>query len=179
MNKKDPEDLKFPIGKFKVPKNITPEMISGWISDIDAFPSRLGMLVEELGEERLKRQYREGGWTGNQVIHHCADSHMNSVIRMKLALTEDTPVIKPYIEAKWAELKDSKEAPAELSLALLDSLHTRWSILLQSISKDQLERKYVHPEEGREYTIAEAIAMYAWHCNHHLAHLILLKNDDE
>ena len=166
--------LKYPLGKFKKPDVINLEVIENWIYEIELFPSRIWDLVKGLGEGELKWRYRPGGWTIQQLVHHCADSHMNAFCRMKLALTEDEPTIKPYFEDRWAQLKDY-ELPLDASLAILEGLHTRWEILLKSISNSDLNRKFVHPEGNRRISIVEAIGMYAWHCEHHLAHIMLSK----
>ncbi len=166
--------LKFPIGQYH--KKISPsrEDLTAFISDIHLFPQRLREAVETLSQEQLDTAYRPDGWTIRQVIHHCADSHMNSFIRFKLALTEDTPTIKPYWEDRWAELIDSKMA-IEFSLHILDGLHTRWTALLDALTAAELKRTFIHPEHNDPFKIDEYIGMYAWHCNHHLAHIKELK----
>ncbi|MBX7042810.1 MAG: putative metal-dependent hydrolase [Ignavibacteria bacterium] len=174
MNKDD--KLRYPVGKFALPDKITDDEINEWINFIEEFPAKLDLAVRELGNKKLAKPYRPGGWTGLQVVHHCADSHVNAFIRFKLALTEDTPVIKPYKEDKWAELADSLNMPAESSIALLVPLHRKWVFLLRCLNEDELGRKYYHPDEDREFTLAEALGLYAWHCKHHLAHLGLLKD---
>lgn len=165
------EQLKFPIGKFERPSSITQEMIQKWISDISSFPARLTQEVALLTDEQLDTPYRPNGWTIRQVVHHCADSHMNSLLRFKLALTEDWPTIKPYREDLWAELTDSLEMPIQPSLLILEGIHARWTELLQSLTVKQLERVFIHPEHGKTFRIDENMGIYAWHCNHHLAHI--------
>lgn len=165
------EQLKFPIGKFERPSSITQEMIQKWISDISSFPARLTQEVALLTDEQLDTPYRPNGWTIRQVVHHCADSHMNSLLRFKLALTEDRPTIKPYREDLWAELTDSLEMPIQPSLLILEGIHARWTELLQSLTAKQLERVFIHPEHGKTFRIDENMGIYAWHCNHHLAHI--------
>lgn len=169
------DDLRYPIGNFSEPVFINDASLQSWVNDIDAFPERLNTTVKHLSAEQLDTPYRPGGWTIRQVIHHCADSHMNSWIRFKLALTEDKPVIKPYMEDLWAELPDSKIMDIHPSLVLLKALHTKWVFLLKSLTDIDLQRVYVHPEFGKEYKLDSAIALYAWHCNHHLAHILSLK----
>jgi hypothetical protein len=169
------EQLKFPIGKFEKPSVITTHLLSQFIFDIEEFPLRLRIETEHLSDEQLDTVYRPDGWTIRQVINHCADSHMNSLIRFKLALTEDKPIIKPYFEDKWAELADSKKMPIEPTLRMIEGLHNRWVVLLKSLTDEQLKRSFIHPEHGREISISENIAIYAWHCNHHLAHITTLK----
>ena len=169
------DNFRYPIGAFTEPAIINESSLQAWIHDIAAFPERLSSAVEGLTTEQLDSPYRPGGWTLRQVVHHCADSHMNSWIRFKLALTEDKPVIKPYMEDLWAELPDSKLMEIGPSLSLLQALHTKWVFLLRSLSEQDLQRVYVHPQMGKEYRLDLAIALYAWHCNHHLAHILSLK----
>lgn len=166
----DLETLRYPIGKLNIPKDVTPKQISQWIDDVTLFPSNIKKLTQDLSEEKLQWKYRPEGWTIRQVVHHCADSHMNAFIRFKLTLTEDTPTIKTYFEDRWAELEDSK-APISISLSLLDGLHARWASLLKSMSEDDFKRKLFHPEQGRELSLTFMLGLYAWHCNHHLAHI--------
>lgn len=175
MKNKDIENLKYPIGKFKVPMNISEEDIRKSILDIEKFPKEIRNLVSVFTEEQLNTIYREGGWTVRQVVHHTADSHMNSYIRFKLALTEETPEIRPYLEDKWAELEDGKNCDVNVSLDLLDALHFRWVTLLRSMSKEDFEKKFYHSEQKREFTLGVAAAMYSWHGRHHLKHISDLK----
>lgn len=169
------ESLKYPIGHFVKPPLITDEIVRGWILDIEVFPKRLKEAVVHLSDEQLDTVYRLGGWTIRQVVHHCADSHMNSFIRFKLALTEETPTIKPYYEERWAELIDAKEFPISSSLQILEGVHSRWCALLRSISAKEFARTFVHPQQEKIFRIDENIGLYAWHCNHHLAHILELK----
>ena len=165
------EKLKFPIGKYTPPEKITSENISQWISEIDAVPERLEKLLEGITEEQLEIPYRPDGWTVRQVVNHLADSHMNSIIRFKLAITEDSPTIRPYFEDRWAELKDSKNDPIDPSIAILKGVHQRWVSLLKSFSGEDWERIFVHPEFGEKYSLAYSLGLYAWHGNHHIAHI--------
>lgn len=169
-------DVRYPIGQFEKPNLINKQELSGWIRTIAGFPKEIASEVLSLTDEQLDTPYRDGGWTVRQVVHHCADSHMNAFIRFKLALTETDPIIKPYYEALWAELPDSK-IHLEPSLNLLKGLHERWSKLLESLDDEDLKRTYVHPEHGRPIPLDEVIGMYAWHCNHHLAHIRVLKRN--
>ncbi len=169
------EEIKFPIGKFKKPVEITTQILLNYIKEISTFPKRIQLEVENLTDEQLDTPYRNGGWTIRQVVHHCADSHMNSLIRLKLTLTEDKPTIKPYYEDRWAELFDSKNMSIQPSLKMLEGIHERWTLLLNNLTKEQLGRTFIHPEHGREFRLDENIALYAWHCNHHLAHITSLK----
>jgi hypothetical protein len=165
------EKLKYPIGEFKKPSLITNDILEKWISDISSFPQRLSDEVLHLTKEQLETQYRPEGWTIRQVIHHCADSHMNSLTRFKLALTEDNPTIKPYYEARWAELSDSKFMDIRPSLKMLEGIHERWTVLLKNLTKHDLVKTYFHPDNSRSISIDEYIGIYAWHCHHHLAHI--------
>ncbi len=169
MNK-ELEVLKYPIGRFKVPRNVTPEMIQKWIDEIEELPSLIQKAVEGLSQEQLDTSYRPDGWTLRQVVHHVADSHINSYIRFKWALTEEMPTIKAYNEQTWATLEDY-EAPVDISLALLAALHARWGLLLRSLSAEQLKLKFVHPESGAKIPLDINTALYAWHGKHHLSHL--------
>lgn len=168
-------NIEFPIGKFNSPENITAELLQSWIGEIETFPKNLKMEVEKLSDMQLDTPYREGGWSIRQVVNHCADSHMNSLIRFKLALTEEKPTIKPYFEDRWAELEDSKNMPIEPALKLLDGLHERWIVLLRNLTNEQLERTFTHPESGKQFRLDENIGLYTWHCKHHLAHITNLK----
>jgi len=163
--------LMYPIGKFERPIDITKDIINNWITDISSFPIRLENEVRHLTDEQLDTQYRPEGWTIRQVIHHCADSHMNSLIRLKLSLTEDKPTIKPYNEALWAELEDSKNMPIASSLKIIFGIHERWVNILNKLSEEQFGRLFFHPENNKIYRIDENIGIYAWHSNHHLAHI--------
>ncbi|OJU72600.1 MAG: metal-dependent hydrolase [Bacteroidetes bacterium 47-18] len=168
------QNLKYPIGRFVKPSVISKVELHNWIEIIGAFPKALKNETEPMPDNLLDTPYREGGWTARQVVHHCADSHINAFIRFKLALTEDNPIIKPYNEALWAELSDSKFLPIQSSLSVLEGLHYRWYILLKNMDDEMLKRKYTHPEHGTEFTLDEAVGMYAWHCNHHFAHIKLV-----
>ena len=165
------EKLQYPIGKYIKPVAISSNDVSNWIADIEQFPALLKKLTASLTIEQLQWIHRPEGWSIKQVIHHCADSHMNSFIRFKLALTEDTPTIKPYDEAKWATLIDGTEDSIVASLQILEGVHYRWVLLLKSLNKEELKRQFMHPETKRIYTLEEATGLYAWHCKHHFAHI--------
>ena len=167
---------RYPVGEFAAPAVVTPEDRTRWIVEMAALPGEIRALATEIGEARLERTYRPGGWTARQVIHHVADSHMNGYARWRLALTEDTPTIKPYAEAAWAELDDAREMEVEVSLRLLESLHKRWVRLLYSLPEASFERGYVHPEFGGKVTLGQSLANYAWHGRHHLAHLRIVRD---
>jgi hypothetical protein len=176
MTNEQLEKLKFPIGDFIPQENYTITEIKHFISVIETLPSFLREVVFRLSEEQLLTVYRPDGWTIRQVVHHLSDSHINSFIRFKLALTEDKPTIKPYEEALWAELPDGKDAAIELALNILDNIHKKWVIVLNNISQSEWHEKgFIHPEKRKFVSLAEAVALYAWHCKHHLAHITELK----
>jgi hypothetical protein len=168
------QDLRFPLGKFTWPEAVSAAERSDYIETIAATPARLREAVAGLTEEQFDTPYREGGWTVRQVVHHVPESHMNSYIRFKLALTEDTPVIKPYDEAAWGRLGDIARTPPEVSLSLLDNLHTRWVSLLRSLSESDWRREFRHPDLG-VIALDKNLALYAWHGNHHIAHITGLR----
>jgi hypothetical protein len=168
-------DHQYPIGRFE----FTDVRLSGanrddLIRQIEDAPARLREAVFGLTGEQLDTPYRPGGWTVRQVVHHLPDSHLNSYVRFKLALTEDEPTIKPYDEAAWANLQDSRSTPIEVSLSLLESLHARWVVLLRSLRPEELDRTFRHPELGT-VTLGKNIALYAWHGRHHVAHITGLR----
>lgn len=165
------EQLRYPLGKFKAPEQISDAQINEWIAVLESLPNRLEGMVIGLSEKQLETPYRPGGWTVRQLVHHISDSHHNSYIRFKWALTEDKPVIKPYDEKAWAELFDSRTAPIQMSLDHLRAIHTKLVFLLKGLSKEQLQRKFIHPDGNQESTLAENIGRYAWHSNHHFAHI--------
>jgi DinB superfamily len=164
-------DLRYPIGKFSFDGDVSDGARAARIADIEAAPAALRQALAGLGDSRLDTPYRPGGWTLRQLAHHVPDSHMNAYVRFKLALTEDAPTIKPYEEARWAELPDTRDTPVEVSLALLDALHRRWAALLRAMRPADFARTFVHPEHGRAMTLDHALAMYAWHGKHHVAHV--------
>lgn len=167
------EKLKYPIGKFYFDESASKEMTDRWVKDIASLPRRLYDLVYPLTKEHLNTPYRKGGWTVLQVIHHLADSHINGYVRLKLALTEENPVIQTYDQEKWAKLADYK-IKMDDSMELIYGLHKRWARVLYSITPQQLERTFQHPKSGT-WTVRKLIALYAWHSNHHLAHIRTLK----
>lgn len=171
----DIDTLKFPIGKYYKVKNITKAILEDSISSIESFPKRLQECVHSFEPEQFETPYRPNGWTVKQLIHHCADSHMNSLIRFKLSLTENSPTIKPYDQDKWAALADSTESDVSFALKMLEGIHDRWVYLLRSLSEEDLDKSFFHPESQKLISIRENICIYAWHCEHHLAHIIALK----
>jgi len=163
-------DIRYPIGKFSFEGEITPAVLNGWISQLEDAPRQLREAVEGLSEKQLDTPYREGGWSPRQLVHHIADSNMNSYIRFKLAVTEDKPTVKPYDQTKWSELADTKKAPVEDSLILLEALHRRWVLFLRTLSKADLKRVFVHPDAG-EVPLDYNVGIYAWHTRHHTAQI--------
>lgn len=170
-------DPQYPIGRFVKPESVTPDDRSGAIATLAELPEMLRNAVDGLDTAQLSMPYREDGWTVRQVVHHIADSHMNAVVRLKLALTEDWPVIKPYDEKAWARLRDAA-APIEWSLELVESLHARWVMLLQSLDEEQWHRGYQHPEGG-PMTLDVMTLLYAWHSLHHVAHITHLRSKED
>jgi uncharacterized damage-inducible protein DinB len=168
------EEIRFPVGDFVIDPVITDEKLRRWTVEIAQAPANLRAALAELSDDQLNTRYREGGWTLRQVVHHLADAHINGFVRFKLALTEDNPLIKTYEEALWAETIDGLEAPVELSLKLLEALHERWVILLNSLRESDFTRSFSHPQHGM-MTIDRAIQLYAWHGIHHTAHVTGLR----
>ncbi len=169
------EDLRYPIGRFRFEEGAGTTGRQQWIAQIAAAPANLRSAVTHLTPSQLDTPYREKGWTVRQVVHHLPDSHLNAYTRIKLALTEDQPTIKPYEEARWAELPDARSGDIEPSLQLLEFLHQRWLLLLRQLQPSDFERRFRHPEHGRIFQINEVIAMYAWHGRHHVAHITSLR----
>ncbi len=167
-------DPRFPIGRFVPPEVITHSLQHEWITSIAVLPRQLQEIVRDMSEESLESRYREGGWTVRQVIHHIADSHINSYCRYRLALTEDNPEIKTYKEAAWAELPDAHHGPVELSLNLITALHIRWVTLLKSMDDAAFQRTLRYPNQISR-TLNEMTGLYAWHGRHHLAHIRLAR----
>lgn len=163
--------LRYPVGRFKKPESASQEVIHRWSETISSFPEKLAKLTEDLTEEDLNRIYRPGSWNVRQIVHHCADSHMNAFIRFKLTLTEEVPTIKPFHEDRWAELADSSQVPVNQSLSLLKGLHSRWAQLLKSMRMDDFNKELHHPEHNQNFKLWEMLSLYAWHCDHHLAHV--------
>jgi DinB superfamily len=169
----DEQDLRYPLGRFSAPAESNAEVRAGQIQTLRLLPERLRAAVDGLSDAQLDTPYRDGGWTVRQVVHHFADSHANSYVRFKLALTEDCPTIKPYDEAAWARLPDSGQA-IEPSLVLITGLHQRFVGLLELMSEEDFQRGFIHPERGR-VTLATNLAIYDWHSRHHTAHITSLR----
>ena len=167
-------DLRFPIGRMPpAPGIISRDDLTGALHTLAALPEQLRNAVKGLSDDQLNTPYRPGGWTVRQVVHHVSDSHMNAFSRFKLALTEDWPTIYAYNEGAWAELHDST-APVEWSLEIVEAIHARWVMLLQSLHEADFERGFVHPERGR-MTLAQVTLLYGWHSRHHVAHITHLR----
>lgn len=167
------EEMRYPIGRFQSGENISPDDIAGWIRDIEQLPADLEKEVRPLTDAQLDTPYREQGWSVRTLIHHVADSHANAYIRFKLALTEDCPTIKPYQQERWSDLDDSS-LPPEPSLKMIEGIHRRWTHLLNAMEPEDFERELIHPESGK-VVLNHMTGTYAWHGNHHLAHITSLK----
>ena len=168
-------DARYPIGKFEFHTPPSPEERAKLIHHIAETPEKLRSAVQGLSSQQMETPYREGGWTVKQVAHHVPESHMNAYIRFKLALTEDEPTIKPYMEDRWARLGDVQNTPVEVSLVLLESLHDRWVRLLRIMQDHEWKRTFRHPELG-VVSLEKSLALYSWHGRHHVAHITELRN---
>lgn len=171
------EQKKYPIGQFETPGHICDIELDKYMKVIKIFPDRLKDLIEDFTDDQLDTPYRDGGWTVRQLVNHLADSHINSFIRFKLALTEDNPTIKPYEEAKWAELQDSIHISVKPAMRMIKGTHQRWHVLLKTLTNKQFERTFHHPENNKDYDLRYYLAFYAWHCNHHFSHIENLKKE--
>lgn len=169
------ELLRYPIGRYETPETYLPELQDEWIAAIEVAPRWLDACIENLDEAQLSTPYRPGGWTPIQVIHHLADSHMNAYIRLKLALTEDSPVVKPYDENLWANMPDVHTVPVNISVTLLHALHRRWGQTLRNMQPEDWERTYYHPEQERYVPLWEMTDLYAWHGRHHMEQIHQLR----
>src|SRR5215831_841772 len=168
-------DLRYPVGQFEWPKTVSREEREQHIGEIAAAPARFRAAVQGFDDHQLDTPYRDGGWTVRQVVHHFADSHMNAYVQFRLAITEEGPTVKPYDEAKWAELIDARTMPVEVSLRLIESLHERWVTLLRSCSDADFARILHHPEYAGTVRLDTYLAQYGWHCRHHAAHITGLR----
>jgi uncharacterized damage-inducible protein DinB len=172
----DPERLRYPTGRFQSKTGITPQERADLIEELAHFPNDLRFVVSSLSEAELDTPYREGGWSVRQVVHHIPDSHLNAYMRFKLAMTEDTPTIRTYDEAAWAETMEARTAPVEVSLNLLEALHKRWVLHLRSLVEGDFSRTVLHPEMG-PVTLDLLLQLYAWHGKHHLGHIGLVTGE--
>ena len=163
--------MRYPAGTLAYDPDVTPDKRRAWIQEIAATPRRFRAALEGLTDAQLDMPYRPGGWTVRQLAHHVPDSHLNAYCRLKLAMTEDNPTIKPYDQDAWARLPDTAQTPVAVSLSLLDAVHHRWGVLLDSLSAQDFARSLMHPEYG-PMTIDRLVQMYAWHGRHHVAHLV-------
>jgi len=170
-------DPRYPIGKYE-PVEYSAEQKKKWFLDIQFLPQELELAVQGLDEFQLQTPYREGGWTVQQLVHHVADSHMNAMIRFKLGLTEEMPIIKPYDENAWSLLNDVESVPINISVTLLHALHIRWLHTIKDLTEEEFQRKIIHPESGREMTLWFLLGLYAWHGKHHVAHITTLKSQN-
>lgn len=169
-------ELSYPIGSFSLREvTVAPEERAGLITAIAELPAQFRSAVQGLSEAQFDTPYRPGGWTVRQVVHHVPDSHLNAYVRFKLALTEENPTIKPYEEARWAELPDTAGTQVGVSLVLLEALHRRWVVLLKSMTAEQWGRTYLHPDYQSSFRLDAILAMYAWHGKHHTAHITRLR----
>lgn len=169
------DNFQYPIGKFEPVTEISAEQRAEWVKQIAETPAKLRSAVSGLSAEQLDMPYRPGGWTVRQVVHHLPDSHMNSYIRFKLALTEENPIVKPYMENRWAELNDYQNTPIEVSLMLLESLHKRWVTLLSNLEDTQFSLTFTNPDSGDTLSLETTLGLYAWHGRHHIAHITALR----
>ncbi len=167
-------DPRYPVGTFEMPSQVTPSKRQQAIDELAATPVKLRAAVKGLSDSQLDTPYREGGWTVRQVVHHVPDSHLNAYVRLKLALTEEKPTIKPYDQEAWANLADSKSTPIETSLTLLSTVHDRWDRLWRSMKPEQFARVMIHPEHG-ERSVDWLLFLYEWHGRHHTAHITELR----
>ena len=168
-------DLLFPVGKFVLPESLTPQQRKEAIRTIAELPAKLRAALDGLDQKQLDTPYRPDGWTVTQVVHHLSDSHMNALTRLKLGLTEEMPTIKPYDEAKWAELEDGRSRLVKESLNMIEGLHAKWAYLLERMKPEQFERKINHPEWKTPMSLDTLLALYEWHSRHHVAHITELR----
>lgn len=168
----DLEKLKYPIGEYVYPENVDETQLKSWIDSLEKFPQQLSEVTSKLNDAQLAVPYRPGGWTVRQVIHHVADSHINAYTRVKLTLTEENPVVRPYNEEVWAELPEAKDGDIEISIAIIKAIHHRLVITLRALALADFERTYIHPAVNKQLTLSYLVGNYAWHGQHHLAHIL-------
>jgi len=169
------EDLRYPVGKFAMPAEWDAGSIAECRKDLAELPAKLRNAIAGLSDAHLDTPYRDGGWTVRQTVHHVADSHLNAYCRFRLALTEHVPTIKPYLEERWAELPDARTLPVAPSLAILDGVHTRLLALIDTMTPEQWQTRFMHPERGDTMTLAQTAGLYSWHSRHHVAHITRLR----
>jgi hypothetical protein len=167
-------DPRYPIGKYEA-QPFSEKLWKEWLMDVSNLPQHMENAILNLDQAQLDTPYRDGGWTVKQVVHHVADSHMNAYIRFKLGLTEDNPTIKPYDEAAWAEMADTKNLPINISLTILHAVHRRWDEILKNMSREDLDRTVFHPEHKKQFTLWQFLGLYSWHSRHHVAHITSLR----
>lgn len=165
------EKLKYPNGKFSIPEEVSPPELEELIEVISTFPKKMELLVAGITDAQKLKTYRPESWTVQQVVHHCADSHVNAYIRFRWTLTEDNPTIKAYDENTWSHLPDANQPDLTDSLILIHGVHRRWTKLLRCLTLENFSRTFYHPESKMTYRLDQALANYAWHCEHHLAHV--------
>jgi len=165
------EQVKYPIGRYEKPAGFNPELKKELLGILKALPSWMDASIENLDEAQLEVPYREGGWNIKQVVHHVADSHLNAYVRLRLALTEDNPTVKPYDENAWAMLPDVNVVPVNVSVTMLHAMHRRLVALLEQIPEADWQKTYYHPDHKRNFPVWEVVALYAWHSRHHTAHI--------
>lgn len=168
-------DLRYPIGNYEAVKDFTPAYVEACISEIAALPALMEKAVEGLNEEQLNTPYRPEGWTVRQLLHHVGDSHLNSIVRFKWTLTEDTPTIKVYNEKDWATSSEVAVTPVAVNLLFLEALHKKWVHLLQSLEMTDWSKEFIHPESGNQLSLGWLLGLYAWHGKHHVAHITALR----
>ena len=168
-------DLRYPVGPYRRTERVGRAELDAWISELEALPRHLRKAADGMGDQELDTPYRPGGWTARQVVHHIADGHMSAYTRFRLALTEETPTVKPFEETRWAELVDAKSGPVEPSLAVVDGLHQRWVMLLRSMPDEDFKRRYRHPDRGELVALEETLGYFAWHSRHHVAQILSVR----
>ena len=168
-------DLCYPIGPHRSPSHVSRVDLDAWIAELEALPQKLRRAVEGMTASELDTAYRPGGWTARQVVHHIADGHMSAYTRFRLALTEETPTVKPFEETLWAELVDAKSGPIDPSLSLVEGLHQRWVMLLRSLPDADFRRRYRHPDRGELIPLEETLSYFAWHSRHHVAQILSVR----
>lgn len=173
------ESRQYPIGKYKAPETVSHEQRTHWMEELKAFPGEFRMLAQSLTQKQMDSSYREGGWTGLQVIHHVSDSHMNAYLRFRWAMSEDHPMIKAYNEAAWAAMEDYKTLDPEVSLSFIKAIHDKWFELQRHMSDEDWGKTYRHPEDGKTYQLDKVLGLYVWHGNHHMTHLKIIQTEQD